>query len=153
AGTTPCRGNHAPAYPSVDLMRDNPPDRGVPAGWGRDGGMYMGLLGWGRIGLFAALVAAASGSAGPAAAQVNAAGDAELRALGRQMILNPGDLEIAFRYAELAAQRGEVDRAMATYERILLNDPNNARARDAVERLRLGIEPPRTVVYAKLGYE
>jgi hypothetical protein len=113
----------------------------------------MGLRSTGRAAMAVAIVLVTALGGTVSWAQVPAAGDPELRALGRQMIQNPNDRELAFRYAEMAAARGEPDRAMATYERILIEDPTNLRALDGVERLRLRLEPNRTVVIGKTGYE
>jgi hypothetical protein len=78
-------------------------------------------------------------------------GSDELRAVFQQLMLDPGNTALNMRYAELNAQRGETARAVATYERILAEDPNNVAARRALERLQLLFEPPTTSIVATLG--
>jgi hypothetical protein len=58
----------------------------------------------------------------------------------QQMMANPGDLDLAFQYAELSAQAGDYEGAISTLERMLIYAPNTPRL-----QLELGI------LYYKIG--
>jgi len=91
------------------------------------------------LGFFvAAALAAASFS--PAAAQQTA----DLQELFRQVMQNPTDAAANIRYAQEAERRGELRKALSAYERMVLNDPNNAQARGEYERIKALLEPAQT---------
>jgi len=77
----------------------------------------------------------------------------ELRSVFQQLLLDPGNPALNLRYAALTAQRGEIARAIATYERILIDDPNNVTARRELTRLRLLLDPPTTEAVLSLGVQ
>ena len=54
----------------------------------------------------------------------------------RQIIQDPGNIELNIRYAKLAEKIGVPRRALAAYERIQASHPNNARALQEIDRLR-----------------
>lgn len=85
-------------------------------------------------------IAAILGAAAPAAAQQTA----DLQELFRQVILNPNDAAANIRYAQEAERRGELRKALATYERMVLNNPTDAKARGEYERIKALLEPPET---------
>src|SRR5712691_8062929 len=60
--------------------------------------------------------------------------DARRQALLRQMINSPGDLDLAYDYAQLSAQVGDYEGAISTLERVLIYAPNTPRV-----ELELGI--------------
>jgi hypothetical protein len=66
--------------------------------------------------------------------------DARRQAILKQMMANPGDLDLAFQYAELSAQSGDYEGAISTLERMLIYAPNTPRL-----QLELGI------LYYKIG--
>jgi tetratricopeptide (TPR) repeat protein len=53
--------------------------------------------------------------------------DARRERLLRQMIATPGDLDIAYEYAELSSQVGDFEGAISTLERVLIYAPNTPR--------------------------
>ena len=60
--------------------------------------------------------------------------DARRQALLRQMINSPGNLDLAYDYAQLSAQVGDYEGAISTLERVLIYAPNTPRV-----ELELGI--------------
>jgi hypothetical protein len=95
--------------------------------------------------LIAVSVVALSG----AAAQAQPAND--LEDLNRQILDNPQDLQLNLRYAEAAERAGMPRLALAAYERILINDPSNAQAREGYERIRRVLEPGYLVSRIEIG--
>lgn len=67
------------------------------------------------------------------------------------ILANPLDTELNLQYAMIAEGRGEYRKALATYERILVNDPGNEAARRGLQRVRRIIEPPVTLKTVELG--
>lgn len=111
------------------------------------------MLQW-RIALWCACAAAAGWAIASHAQPAPPTSSADdLRAVFQQLLLDPGNPALNLRYAELNAQRGEIARAIAAYERVLAEDPNNAAARRALERLRLQLDPPSTEIFATLGLQ
>ena len=81
----------------------------------------------------------------------SAAGADELKRLYAQILRDPANSELNFRYAELAEKRGETRKALAAYERVLLNDPNNPEVRRALQRIRRALQPNITQFIAEFG--
>jgi tetratricopeptide (TPR) repeat protein len=75
----------------------------------------------------------------------------ELTAAYAEVLANPTSPELNLRYAQLAEQRGEFRKALAAYERVLVNDPTNAAARDGLQRVRRIIQPPDTQKIFEIG--
>jgi hypothetical protein len=75
----------------------------------------------------------------------------ELKRLYGQILRDPTNSELNFRYAKLAEERGELRKALSAYERVLLNDPNNPDVRRALQRVRRKLQPDTTQVVAELG--
>jgi hypothetical protein len=98
----------------------------------------IGLAGAGLAG--AGLVALALACATPAAAQTTS----EIQDLFRQVMNNPRDAAANIRYAQAAERNGELRKALAAYERIILNDPTNSQARAEYERIKALLEPAQT---------
>src|SRR5262249_41208183 len=69
------------------------------------------------------LVTAPLAAAGPPSAD-QAALEAKKKTLFQQMLADPANLDIAFAYADVAAQLGDNEGAVATLERMLLFNPN-----------------------------
>ena len=78
--------------------------------------------------LLAAFVAACGLLPGQAQAQE------ELRRVFEQILQNPNDPELNFRYARLAEEKELLRKALGAYERILLNDPDNEEAKAGLRR-------------------
>ena len=68
-----------------------------------------------------------------------------------QILANPQNAELNLRYAREAETRGELRLALAAYERVLINEPDNAEARRGYERVRRALEPPFTIFRTELG--
>jgi hypothetical protein len=73
--------------------------------------------------------------------QARAQGDAAYRRIFEQILLDPANPELNLRYARLAIERGELNRARAAYERILERDPGNREALEGLRRITRRIEP------------
>ena len=71
--------------------------------------------------------------------------------LANRILSNPQDVDLNLQYARAAEAAGKPRLALATYERILINDPTNEEARRGYERLRREIEPGYTVARLDVG--
>lgn len=99
----------------------------------------------GRLWLGTAAVALALAlGAGPAAA--DALSDAYALVLA-----NPTGAEANLAYAAAAEQVGEYERALAAYERVLINYPDNAAALAGLQRVRMILQPPINTFFVELG--
>lgn len=88
----------------------------------------------------------------PAFAGDNArAAEESLDTLFVRILINPTDVDLNLRYAKLAEEQGEIRKALATYERILLQDPDNSEAKAGYYRIRRELEPDSTVWSFTLG--
>ena len=76
----------------------------------------------------------------------------ELRRLYAQILRDPTNSELNFRYAELAEQRGEIRKALSAYERVAQNDPNHPRVMMALQRIRRMLQPDTTQFYTQFGF-
>lgn len=77
--------------------------------------------------------------------------DAELRRVFEQILQDPGNPGLNLRYARLATERGEIRKALAAYERILAQDPNNEAAKAGIRRIQRELEPSVTRATLLLG--
>jgi tetratricopeptide (TPR) repeat protein len=75
----------------------------------------------------------------------------ELTSVYAQILADPTNSELNLKYAQLAEQRGEFRKALGAYERILSNDPNNAAAREGMQRVRRIIQPADTKKTFEIG--
>jgi hypothetical protein len=75
----------------------------------------------------------------------------ELDALHARILRNPADSELSLRFARLAEASGTLRWALAAYERVLVNDPNNVEAQNGLQRVRRALQPAFTLVTAELG--
>ena len=73
----------------------------------------------------------------------------DLQALNNDILENPSDSELSLRYARAAEETGKWRLALAAYERVLINDPENDEARRGYERMRRRIEPGCTTIFAE----
>jgi len=69
----------------------------------------------------------------------------------QQVMRRPTDIEANLNYARLAEAAGKHRWALATYERVLANDPNNAEAQRGLQRMRRAIQPATTLFTAEIG--
>jgi tetratricopeptide (TPR) repeat protein len=79
------------------------------------------------------------------------AGADELKRLYAQILRDPTNSELNFRYAQLAEERGELRKALAAYERVLVNDPDHPEVRRALQRIRRKLQPDATQVLVEFG--
>ena len=79
-----------------------------------------------------------------------AAGD-ELSRAFQQVMRNPTDTQANLHYARLAEAAGKHRWALATYERILANDPGNVEAQNGLQRMRRAIQPNNTLWTVEVG--
>jgi hypothetical protein len=75
----------------------------------------------------------------------------ELTDVYARIIANPVDTELNLQYALLAEGRGEYRKALAAYERVLINDPANQAGKDGLQRVRRIIEPAVTLTTLEAG--
>jgi tetratricopeptide (TPR) repeat protein len=99
-----------------------------------------------RLFLAASLVALAALLSPPAAAD-------PLSDAYQGVIANPTDTEVNLQYALVAEGQKKWRLALAAYERILANDPNNAAAKAGLQRIRRIIQPPETQKTVEIGTE
>jgi hypothetical protein len=69
------------------------------------------------------------------------------------VIANPTDTEVNLQYALVAEGQKKWRLALAAYERILANDPDNARAKAGLQRIRRIIQPAQTQKTVEVGTE
>lgn len=62
--------------------------------------------------------------------------------LNARILENPQDSDLNLTYARAAEQHGKLRLALAAYERVLINDPENVEAQQGFARVRRVIEPP-----------
>ncbi len=105
--------------------------------------------GWRPL-FFGAIIGIAAAS-GPLQREARAQDDAELRRVFEQILQDPGNPGLNLRYARLAVERGEIRKALAAYERILAQDPNNEAAKAGIRRVQRELEPSDTRVTMLLG--
>ena len=75
----------------------------------------------------------------------------ELDALHARILREPANSELNLRFAQLAEARGTLRWALAAYERILINDPDNFDAKLGMMRVRRALQPSFTMVTAEIG--
>jgi tetratricopeptide (TPR) repeat protein len=75
----------------------------------------------------------------------------ELADVYARIIANPVDSALNLQYALIAEGRGEYRKALAAYERVLVNDPGNEAARRGLQRVRRIIEPAVTLRTLEFG--
>ncbi len=75
----------------------------------------------------------------------------ELDAMYARILREPANTELNLRFAKLAEDSGKPRWALAAYERILVNDPNNFEGKVGLMRVRRAMQPSYTLVTAELG--
>jgi len=75
----------------------------------------------------------------------------ELVGIYRQILRDPLNADLNLQYAMIAEGRGEYRKALAAYERVLVNDPGNQSAIEGIQRVRRIIEPAVTLKTLEAG--
>jgi hypothetical protein len=75
----------------------------------------------------------------------------EYRDVFDRILLDPGNVALNLRYAKLAAERRELRKALAAYERVLAKDPNNPDAKAGLVRVQQLLKPNYTRVIGIFG--
>jgi hypothetical protein len=75
----------------------------------------------------------------------------ELDAMYARILREPANTELNLRFARLAEESGKTRWALAAYERILVNDPDNFEGKVGLMRVRRAMQPSYTLVTAELG--
>lgn len=101
--------------------------------------------------LAVALAAALLGAAGTSAFAVDRSEAIALGEAYKRVLADPTDSAANMEYARLAEAVGQPRKALATYERVLLYDPNNAEALAALVRIRRLLQPDTTLVTLETG--
>lgn len=104
---------------------------------------------------FGVAVLIATLGAGSVSANAESSFASQLSKSYAAVLANPTDTKANLEYAKLAEQAGQKRKALATYERILLYEPDNQEARDGLYRIRSELQPDKTLVTlsAGVGYE
>lgn len=76
---------------------------------------------------------------------------AALAAVYERVLADPTDTDANMEYARLAEQAGQPRKALATYERILLYEPDNREAREGLFRLRKQLKPDNSLITLDTG--
>src|SRR5262245_37056584 len=97
------------------------------------------------VGLIVATLSAAAWSGGARAS------DGDVEALYRQVLRSPTDTQTNLRYARAAEASGNLRWALAAYERMLLNDPDNADVQQGLQRIRRKLQPNTTQFSLEVG--
>jgi len=77
---------------------------------------------------------------------------AQLAKVYEQVLADPTDTAANMEYARLAELAGQPRKALATYERILLYEPDNREAREALFRLRRQLKPDTSLITLDTGF-
>ena len=75
----------------------------------------------------------------------------EIDALHAQILQHPDNAALNLRFAQLAEASGHIRWALAAYERVVLNDPNNADALSGLVRVRRAMQPATTLLTVQFG--
>jgi hypothetical protein len=99
-----------------------------------------------------AALAATFGDAGSTAFAADDAQLASLTAVYQRVLADPTDTAANMEYARLAEAAGQPRKALATYERVLLYDPENEEAMAAMVRIRRILQPDKTLITFETGF-
>lgn len=99
-----------------------------------------------------AAVATISGVDGSTAHASEETALASLTAAYARVLADPTDTAANMEYARLAEAAGQPRKALATYERVLLYDPENEEALAAMVRIRRLLQPDRTLITFETGF-
>jgi hypothetical protein len=105
--------------------------------------------------LLAVALAAMAASLGAGGSTAHATDGTQLAALAdayQRVLADPTDTAANMEYARLAEAAGQPRKALATYERILLYDPENDEAMAAMVRIRRILQPDRTLITFETGF-
>lgn len=105
--------------------------------------------------LLAVAIAALTAVLGGGGMGAHAVERAEAEALAeayQRVLADPTDTEANLEYARLAEAVGQPRKALATYERVLLNEPGNGEALAALVRIRHLLQPDKTLITFETGF-
>lgn len=102
------------------------------------------MIGSGHFRAAAAAVVAAGMASSPALADA-------LSEVNARILDDPANIELNLDYALIAEGQGKYRLALAAYERILLNHPDNDTAKRGLARVRRIIQPPSTHTFLEAG--
>ena len=77
----------------------------------------------------------------------------DLGELNDRILNDTGNVELNLQYARLAEQHGELRLALAAYERILINNPDNEEAKRGFTRVRRILEPAYSTLRVEVGVQ
>ncbi|HET9232218.1 MAG TPA: hypothetical protein VFO00_13085 [Vitreimonas sp.] len=77
----------------------------------------------------------------------------DLGELNDRILDDTGNVELNLQYARLAEQNGELRLALAAYERILINNPDNEEAKRGFTRVRRILEPAYSTLRVEVGVQ
>ena len=75
----------------------------------------------------------------------------DLQKLFLELFNTPADVQLNISYAKLAEEKGKLEAALVTYERLTLLEPDNDEWKRNIERIRKLLEPSETSIAAVLG--
>lgn len=75
----------------------------------------------------------------------------DLNELNSRILEDPQNVDLNLAYARAAEEQGKLRLALAAYERVLINHPENEEARRGYERMRRTIEPAYSFIRTELG--
>lgn len=75
----------------------------------------------------------------------------EIDSLYQKILQRPKDTALNLRFAQLAEQSNHLRWALAAYERVVLNDPDNAEGRQGLQRVRRALQPETTLLTLQAG--
>ena len=75
----------------------------------------------------------------------------DLRNVFLQLFKRPADLQLNILYATLAEEKGKLESALVTYERLSLLYPNNENWKDNIDRIRNLLQPSETTIAVVIG--
>lgn len=84
-------------------------------------------------------------------ATFGAASADELARLNARIMQNPNSVALNLQYAQIAEEKGQPEKALAAYERVLELDPGNIDARMGIIRATKGVLPNITQVFLEYG--
>lgn len=75
----------------------------------------------------------------------------ELADLNEQILRDPQNVELNLRYARLAEQKGDLRKALAAYERVTVNTPQNQEGQEGFRRVTRKLQPSVTRYSVEMG--
>jgi hypothetical protein len=111
--------------------------------------MVVGWFFWHRFQFVVAAYLVAAAFSIPATTSAARADDLDV--LHSQILQHPNNPELNLRFAQLAETSGYMRWALATYERMLITDPNNPEAQQGLVRVQQSLKPDTTLLTVQVG--